>query len=315
MTGLTGDSTRITADTTHATADGRLVPMTCAGLGIAPPSVADREAQPTADDLLPQILQLTPRGAAWGTDEVGDGRGASPVQRRVWRALAAFVADHLGRDWLAATQALPSAVTYTLPDWEADLGLPDACLPAGTDAQRIAAVRSRHGGLGPVTPNDFRCYAAGLGYVVRIEEPRQFRCSESACVGPGLVETAFLCGDADSVCGATPVTGYALPAPTDIGDQCAGGAIPETAFRCGDGDSVCGETPVTGFGERDPAGTVSKFMVVHLASGGDTAFACGDLDSQCGFTPVTGFKNAAALECAIRAVTPEYLIPVFDYRG
>ncbi|MCJ2141862.1 putative phage tail protein [Methylobacterium sp. E-066] len=315
MTGLTGDSTRITADTTRVTADGRLVPMTCAGLGVNPPSVLDREAQPSADDLLPQILSLTPRGPAWGTDEAGDGRGASPVQRGVWRAIAAWAADHLGLDWTAATQALPSAVTYTLPDWEAELGLPDACLPAGTDAQRLAAVRARFGGIGPVSPNDYRCYAAGLGYSVRIEEPRQFRCSESECVGPALIETFFRCGDPDSGCGDTPVTGYILPTPTDTGDECAGGLIPETFFRCGDTDSVCGDAPVTGFGERDPAGTASKFFVVHLASGGDTAFQCGDPDSQCGFTPITGFVDAAALECAIRAVTPPYLIPVFDYRG
>ena len=51
----------------------------CALLGAAPPSVLDREGAPAADDLLPQILTLTPRGAAWGTDEAGDGADASPV--------------------------------------------------------------------------------------------------------------------------------------------------------------------------------------------------------------------------------------------
>lgn len=266
------------------------VGLTCPSLGANPPSVFDREAQPTADDLLPQIAGvLTPRGPVWGTDEVGDGSGTSPIQRRFWRALAAWTADHLGRDWTAATQALPSAITYTLPDWEVELGLPDPCRTAASVDQRAAAVRARFGSLGPVSPTDYRCVALGMGYAVTVGEPRQFRC-----------------GDSDSVCGDTT---------PDLGGEVAGDAIPETAFRCGDTDSQCGATPITGFGEREATGTVSKFMIIRLASGGDTVFRCGDPASQCGATPITGFIAAVDLECEIRTLTPPHNIVVFDYRG
>ena len=126
----------------------------CALLPAVPPSVADRQSNPSADDILPQVLALTPRGPAWGTDEAGDGSGASPVQRSFWRAIATWVADLNRRDFEVATQALPSAATLSLADWEAELGLPDTCMPGSrTSAQRVAMVRARFGHrAGPPRP-------------------------------------------------------------------------------------------------------------------------------------------------------------------
>jgi len=72
-----------------------------------PPSVTDRLSDPTADDLLPQILALTPRGPAWGTDEAGDGTGASPLMRLVWKAIAGWSAASYSVDFTLALQALP----------------------------------------------------------------------------------------------------------------------------------------------------------------------------------------------------------------
>ena len=57
------------------------------------PPIDDILSAPASEILLPQVLQLTPRGAAWGTDEAGDGQGASPVQLSFWSALAAWLAE------------------------------------------------------------------------------------------------------------------------------------------------------------------------------------------------------------------------------
>lgn len=156
----------------------------CAALPALPPSVADIEAQPTADGLLPQILALTPRGAAWGTDEAGDGKGASPVQRSVWRAIAAWAAGHLGLDFTAATQAFPTAITYTLPDWEREYGLPDPCFSGvGGVPARLAAVRARFAAFGGQSPAYFICLAASIGYDITITEFRPFQFGRSSFGG------------------------------------------------------------------------------------------------------------------------------------
>ena len=89
----------------------------CALLPAVPPSVADRLSAPTADDILPQLLQLTPRGPAWGTDEAGDGRGAGAVMLGVWRAIAGHAAQNYATEFELATQCFPSAITYSLADW------------------------------------------------------------------------------------------------------------------------------------------------------------------------------------------------------
>lgn len=148
----------------------------CFGLAAEPPSVMDRQAAPNADDIVSQIAGvLTPRGPAWGTDEVGDGTGASPVQRLVWKALAAWVADLNCRDFELATQVFPSAITFSLPDWERELGLPDDCFSSGSGTPtRIAAVRARFSAIGGQSPAYFVCLARAIGYEITIEEPTQF---------------------------------------------------------------------------------------------------------------------------------------------
>lgn len=251
----------------------------CAGLPTTPPSVADVEAQPTADGLLPQILALTPRGAAWGTDEVGDGRGASPVQRSVWRAFAAWVAGHLGLDWTAATQAFPSAVTYTLPDWEREYALPDLCSTAPQGAQaRVAAVRAKFQAFGGVSPGYFVCLAASLGYVITIEEPTQFFCDLSECAEPILVETYFRCDDGR--CDDTPLEGYAAGLPSTEADQVSD----ENMWR---------------------------YWIVHVASLGNTYFRCDE--GQCDLDPLEGFLTAQDLECLLRRDCPPHTDLIFQY--
>ena len=267
----------------------------CALLPIVPPSVADRQSNPSANDLLPQVLALTPRGAAFGRDEAGDGKGAGPVMRRFWRAVAAWVADINARDFEVAAQTFPSAATIALTDWETELGLPDTCMPAGqTVEQRVRAIRARFGALGGASPAYYVCVAASLGYTVRVEEPTQFLCDVSECCDD----------DAD-------------------GDEVAGTGISESAFVCSD-DGTGSEIgldgdPLEGFDLGDPDADVRVNWIVHVDVGPNTSLACSDDDDggQVGDDgdPLEGFVPAPDLECVLRALSPPHTELSFAYGG
>ncbi|WP_201829536.1 putative phage tail protein [Microvirga zambiensis] len=163
----------------------------CALLPAQPPSVADREGGPAASDLLPQVIAVAPRGPIWGTDEVSDGSGASPVMRKVWTALAGWLSDYYKAAFEAAIQTFPSAITYSLDDWEAEYGLPDPCTsPASGDTGRINAVRARYGAQGGASPAYFICLAASVGFDITITEPSDFICGVSECGGDDTVVAA-----------------------------------------------------------------------------------------------------------------------------
>ncbi|MGU3417641.1 putative phage tail protein [Methylobacterium sp. D54C] len=253
----------------------------CYDLPTDPPSVADQEAQPTADSLLPQILPLCPRGPAWGTDETGDGKGAAPVQRRVWRAFAAWAASHLGLDWTAATQTFPSAVTYTLPDWEKELGLPGPCTSGqGGIPVRQTAVRAKFSSVGGQSPAYFICLAKSLGYAVTIEEPTQFLCDVSECVGDAIQETYFCCDDDEMGADGEPLEGFILPTDAAAGDELS--------------DL-----------------TIWQHWVVHVGSPGETWFRMDE--GECDYDPIEGFVPARDLECALNALAPPHTKLVFSY--
>ena len=251
----------------------------CALLPANPPSVADRLAAPGADDILPQLLQLTPRGAVWGTDEAGPADGANAVMLQVWRAIAGHAAANYAIDFDLAMQGFPSGITWSLPDWEAEYGLPDPCLSgtAGTQ-QRINAVRARYAAQGGQSPAYFICLAASIGYDITIEEPTQFLVDDGECVGEAIVELWFTCDD--GACDDTPLEAFALVQDVD------------------DGNEVSDET-------------VWKYWVVHVGSLGETYFLIdeGALD----FDPLEGFSVAADLECELRRYCPPHTRLVFDY--
>jgi uncharacterized protein YmfQ (DUF2313 family) len=160
----------------------------CALLPAQPPSVADRESAPTAEDLLPQVIAMAPRGIIWGTYEASDGTGAAPVMRKVWTAIAGWLADQYGAAFEAAAQTFPSAVTYSLDDWEAEYGLPDPCTSPASGLQgRINALRARFGAQGGASPAYFICLAARVGYDITITEPGDFICGLSECGGDDTV--------------------------------------------------------------------------------------------------------------------------------
>lgn len=144
------------------------------------PDVADREAAPIGTEILAQLLTMTPRGPAWGTDEAGDGRGASPMLLRLWRGLADIYAPLWALTFATAVQCFPSAASTLLEAWEHELGLPDPCLsPGQTTTERVRAVRMRHMARGGCSPGYFICLARALGYTVTITEPTAFRCGRS----------------------------------------------------------------------------------------------------------------------------------------
>lgn len=347
LASATADTTTVTADSGRVTMD-RVGQSTtrpgwpCALLGSAPPSVADRQSDPTADDVLPAILALAPRGPAWGTDEAGGGRGASPIMRRVWRALAAWVADLNRRDFEVATQAFPSAVTIALDGWEAELALPDACLGSQSSIEaRLAAIRTRFGALGGSSRDYMICLAAALGYAITIEEPTQFLVDDSEVTDGAVEEGYFTCDD--GMCDA-PIETYALTSrPGIYGDQVAGGIV-EDGFACDDGELDADELETF---EPDPDGDVWQFWIVRVRSvaeswfttaGGDIAessFAVdeGELDAdplevfrlpvsdpadlaeggECDGDPIEGFAAAEDLECVLRRACPPHTRVVFAY--
>ena len=253
----------------------------CASLPSDPPSVADRLSNPTADDLLPQVLQLTPRGPAWGTDEAGDGKGASPVMLQVWRGVAAHAAANYATEWDLATQCLPSGITWSLPDWEHEYGLPDDCLSGqGGTAQRVTAVRARFAARGGQSPAYFVCLAASLGYVIEIEEPTQFLCDDSECSDDPIAELWFTCDD--GMCDDDPIEAYALQSDVDDGN----------------GDQVSDES-------------VWKYWVVKVGQLGESWFYPDDATID--DTPLEGFTEASDLECELRRYCPSHTVLVFDY--
>lgn len=253
----------------------------CYALPTVAPSVVDLEAQPTADSLLPQILPLCPRGPAWGTDETGDGRGAAPVQRRFWRALAGWAANHLTLDWTAATQALPSAITYTLPDWEKEYGLPGRCSSGGGGAPvRQAAVRAKFASVGGQSPGYFVCFAYSLGYTITIEEPTQFLCDVSECVGSAIQETYFRCDEDVVGIDGSPLEGFILPTDDAAGDELS-------------------------------AESIWKHWIVHVGTPGETWFRADE--GECAYDPLEGFVPARDLECAMQDLCPPHTRLTFSY--
>ncbi len=311
---LTADRVAPSADASLATVDtvpdGCEPGWPCEALPDTPPSVADRQAAPTVDDLYPQIAGvLTPRGPAWGTDEAGDGRGAQPVMRGVWRAIAAWVAAQNATEWTLATQSLPSAITYSLPDWEAEYGLPDPCTPGGfTTESRIAAVRARFGARGGSSPAYFVCLAAALGYRITIEEPTEFLCDVSEVGTDSLVETWAVCDEA--VCDDTPIEGFAMVPAADDTDQV--GADPLTEAWCIADEGTCDETPI----EADvpnPDANAWQFWIVHAPPQGDTYAVCDE--AECDTDPIEGFRPAADLECLLRRYSPAHTGLIIAYDG
>jgi uncharacterized protein YmfQ (DUF2313 family) len=153
----------------------------------APPSIADAESAPTGDSLAPQIQLLTPRGAAWSTDE---NYAPDTVQSGVWLALSGFAARLWSDLFGAFSQAFPSAVSYALTDWETELGLPEpgeaASYGALTVTDRLAAIQTKYRDSGGASSAYFICIARQIGYRTNVHEPGTFEFGVSTFADPSV---------------------------------------------------------------------------------------------------------------------------------
>lgn len=174
--------------------DGGPVFLVDAADGFADPDIDPRDAlsAPTVDALLFSGLSLWPRGAAWGTPD-GEAPGTASVIAKLTRALLAPFADLYARTWRLTEESRSASLVDSLEDWEADFGLPSRCTTEDqTRETRIKVLRARVARLATITPPDVIRLAAGLGYVVAIEEPDGFIAGEGTCRGIGEVSGADL---------------------------------------------------------------------------------------------------------------------------
>jgi len=183
------------------------------GSDLLPPAPFDALADPSVEDLLPAGLSLWPRGAAWGTPD-GQAAGTDTVLAGFTRALLAPVADLYRRAWLLTQESRALTLVDSLPDWEADFGLPDSCSPDPAMAARRRALLTRVRALATITPQDFVQLAHQEGFTVAIEEPAVFECGFSEVGGAhttgdrlqevywivhvsGLAVDYFTCGESE----------------------------------------------------------------------------------------------------------------------
>lgn len=129
----------------------------------------------TANTYLSAQQNLLPSGEAWS-------RESSSTLSRLLSGLALLWAKVHNRSLTSLDEADPRTTLELLPDWEAALGLPDDCLPAGSSIQeRRDAVLAKLDDDGRQDPDFYRALAATLGYAVTIQEYSPFVCGLSCC--------------------------------------------------------------------------------------------------------------------------------------
>lgn len=148
------------------------------------PPAGDALADPAVETLAETLAGLLPQGAAWRSP---DGRAFDAGSRLggFLRGLAGDIVTLHRRAWQVALEGTPSTLVDGLEDWEAEFGLPDACLgDQQTRSQRIRALLLKFRSKGTITRADFVRLAASVGYEIEIEEPRPFEFGASWCGGP-----------------------------------------------------------------------------------------------------------------------------------
>ncbi|MEM9734233.1 MAG: putative phage tail protein [Pseudomonadota bacterium] len=146
-------------------------------------NTADALSNPTVEALTVQNIGHLPVGAAWGTPD-GSALPLTDFWASVVRGLSAPWAYLYRRGYQMTLEMRLLTLNETLPDWEADFGLPDDCgpLPEGISA-RITALVAKVRNAGVITPTDYITVANDLGYTVEIEEVYSFECGFSQCGG------------------------------------------------------------------------------------------------------------------------------------
>lgn len=167
--------------------DGRLLLLP--GLGDQPTPAAPVQPDPwlPADREVAYgagLAQMTPVGAAWC-------RAPGSVLRGVIDAIGAVLARLHTSAEQTLGQAIPERARSMLPELEASVGLPTACLPelAPTLPLRAAEAALRWRAIGGASPAYFVALARSAGFVTRITEYRPSRFGQPL-FGAALVDAA-----------------------------------------------------------------------------------------------------------------------------
>lgn len=137
----------------------------------------------TALDYLAQTQRLLPRGRVWH-------RGFGTLQAQYLLTLMPTVVRLNERAANLLVDAFPCGNPYELlPEWEASLGLPDACTgPLPTLQQRQAAVCAKFIHRGGQSIAYYESVAEALGYAIRVETYQPFRVNINRVTQPLYAE-------------------------------------------------------------------------------------------------------------------------------
>lgn len=143
----------------------------------------DALAAPDSDELISAGLAFWPPGAAWASPD-GQAVSLSSSLAKFTRVLLSPFEWLYARAFRLALEATTQTLSETLPDWEADHGLPEECFGGNQPTpQRLIALRRKVSSEPVTTPEDFIRLAADFGYIIEIDEPAAFRIGFSRCGG------------------------------------------------------------------------------------------------------------------------------------
>ena len=129
-------------------------------------------------DFLWQFQRLLPRGRVWH-------RGWGTLQAQYLITLMPTWATLHARLNRLIPEIFPCSTYELLPEWEASLGLPDACIgELDSIAQRQGAVCAKFTARGGQSVDYFIALAAAAGYQISIEQFAPFRASVSHAGDP-----------------------------------------------------------------------------------------------------------------------------------
>lgn len=117
-----------------------------------------------AADYVSALMNLLPRGRVWP-------REPNSLIAQVAGMLANTFGRNSARARFLLQDSFPATSVELLPEWEATLGLPDACAgPSPTIQQRQMQVAVAFAGNGGQSKPFYIAYAAALGYTITITE-------------------------------------------------------------------------------------------------------------------------------------------------
>lgn len=155
---------------------------------------SDALSDPSDDTLRDILIALLPSGPAWRTP---DGQAfvdpGGSWMGRAMTALATAFGDLYRRAFRMTEESRVQKVDESLPEWEAEWGLPDPCVrETQTVEMRLKRLRAKVTSDGTITVEDFVRLAALLGYTIAIELPDGFECGVAECGGIAELSNAAL---------------------------------------------------------------------------------------------------------------------------